>query len=463
MIIVNPAALTKKEWSSIKKKYGDINRKVLIFLSLIFTCTISYAQYEIWETQLDVDNYTHLDRIFFLDENYGWAIGGNTIGSAGPYFFTIDGGENWYVDPNSWPDNHSGTDIVFISQNTGFIAGANGIIYKTTDGGQSWVPIQTPATQNVIKLFFVDENNGWATLGQYSEGNILHSFDGGNSWGLNRVFHDCYGNTSSIFFTDENSGWVAGCAYNTENDYVAIKKTTNSGGGWETLDSLNNLSNYYMDIYFSDSSNGWIVGSYYSYNLIMHTVDGGATWEGQEVEEITKTQEPGQVNCVYFVDDTTGWIGTSVAEGGAIYFTSNGGQNWHFQQEFPQAIYDIQMINHDTGWAVGRDFVYHTNNGSFVTNVIENHVEKEPFIILPNPVTNAFRIGTSSDFFCENCQLEITNITGNSILQFNNISFEAITQNPIDLSNYPTGVYFVVIRYESNSQIINYSQKIIKL
>lgn len=64
-----------------------MKHKCLFFLALIFTSAISYAQYEIWETQLDVDNYTHLDRIFFLDENYGWAIGGNTIGSAAPIFY----------------------------------------------------------------------------------------------------------------------------------------------------------------------------------------------------------------------------------------------------------------------------------------------------------------------------------------------------------------------------------------
>lgn len=438
-----------------------MKHKCLFFLALIFTSAISYAQYEIWETQLDVDNYTHLDRIFFLDENYGWAIGGNTIGSAGPYFFTTDGGKNWYLDPNFW-DNW-GTDIAFVNQYTGFIAGGNGTLLKTIDSGQSWMPIQTPATQNLIKLFFVDENNGWASLGQYSEGSILHTIDGGDTWVLKSVFYGCYDNISNIFFINENFGWVAGCAYNTENDYVAIKKTTNGGESWGTLDSLNNLSNFYMGIYFSDSSNGWIVGSYNSNYLIRNTVDGGAIWTEQEIETIPEIQDPSQVNCVYFADDTTGWIGTSGNDGGAVYFTNNGGQNWQFQQEFPQAVYDIRMLSRDTGWAVGGDFIYHTTNGSLITNVVENHVAKEPFIIMPNPVTNAFCIETNSGFFCENCQLEITNITGNSILQLNNISFEAITHNPIDLSNFPAGIYFVAIRYKANHQIRSFNQKIIKL
>jgi photosystem II stability/assembly factor-like uncharacterized protein len=430
-----------------------MKHKFTFFLMLIFASANSYAQNEIWETQLNAHNITYLDRIYFLDENYGWTI-------CGPYFFTTDGGENWYLDPNFW--DNSGTDIVFINQDTGFIAGATGSILKTTNGGQSWIPIQTQATQNVIKLFFVDENNGWATLGQYSEGNILHTIDGGNSWVLKSVFYHCYDNISNIFFVNENTGWVAGCAYNTGNNYVAIKKTINGGESWETLDSLNNLSNFYMGIYFSDFSNGWIVGSYYNRYLIRHTQDGGLTWTEQTLPN-NSSGTPTQANCVYFADDTTGWIGTSGPGGGAIYFTNDGGQNWQVQQLFSQAVFDIQMLNRDTGWAVGSGFVYHTTNGSLITNVIENQATEKQFKITPNPVTNTFHIETNSAISCENCQLEITNITGNSILRLSSISFEAITSKSIDLSNYPAGIYFVTIRYESNHQIKCFNQKIIRL
>lgn len=441
-----------------------MKHKCLFFLALIFTSAISYAQYEIWETQLDVDNYTHLDRIFFLDENYGWAIGGNTIGSAGPYFFTSDGGKNWYLDPNFW-DNW-GTDIAFVNQYTGFIAGGNGTLLKTIDSGQSWMPIQTPATQNLIKLFFVDENNGWATLGQYSEGNILHTIDGGDNWQLEKIFTSDYSIIEEVYFANYFTGYCTGVIwdYLNNNTYNSVMNTQNGGVYWDTSFLWQNTLYEINAIFFNDPLNGWLVGSKptsTSIYIVMNTSDGGANWTEQTLEG-NFNQPPTQANCVYFADDTTGWIGTSGADGGAIYFTNNGGQSWQVQQEFPQAVYDIQMLNRDTGWAVGGDFVYHTTNGSFVTNVIENYVEKEPFIIMPNPVTNAFCIETNSGFFCENCHLEITNITGNSILQLNNISFEAITHNPIDLSNFPAGIYFVAIRYKANHQIRSFNQKIIK-
>jgi len=147
-----------------------MKRLKLLFLLLLFTTASTQAQ---WEVQLDVQNFTPLDRIFFLDENYGWTIGG------GPYFYTSDGGQNWYLSDHLL--DIQGTDIAFINHDTGFIASKNGIIYKTVNGGQNWTDIQTPATQDVMRLFFVDENNGWATF-QYNSGYLLHTEDGGNTW-----------------------------------------------------------------------------------------------------------------------------------------------------------------------------------------------------------------------------------------------------------------------------------------
>jgi len=172
---------------------------------LLFTTSYLQAQ---WEIQLDNENFTHLDRIFFLDQNNGWAIGGGTLdGGAGPYFYTTNGGEQWYLD-DDWM-NIVGSDIVFVNIDTGFIAVPNGIIRKTTDGGQNWTDIQTPATQNVIHLFFVDENNGWATLA-YPSNKILHTTDNGNNWELQEYVTFQNSGIESMFFINNSTGWGGG-------------------------------------------------------------------------------------------------------------------------------------------------------------------------------------------------------------------------------------------------------------
>jgi len=180
-----------------------MKRLKLLLLTLLLTAGQLQAQ---WQVQLDLQNYCHLDRIFFLNDTLGWAIGGATIGAGSPYFYTTNGGQNWYLGS----DSYGGTDIAFVNPDTGFIASGYGIIHKTTNAGQNWTEIQTPATQDVMRLFFVDENNGWATLGQYSEGNILHTIDGGNTWEQQKVFISNTSLVEVIFFLTDSIGYGGG-------------------------------------------------------------------------------------------------------------------------------------------------------------------------------------------------------------------------------------------------------------
>ena len=88
--------------------------------------------------------------LYFLDENLGYACS-----QRGQILKTTNGGSSWVQsvpDTNiiSWNVN----SIYFINQNVGFAAGNYGnqldIIYKTTDGGQSWSTVQNQAFQNRI-------------------------------------------------------------------------------------------------------------------------------------------------------------------------------------------------------------------------------------------------------------------------------------------------------------------------
>jgi photosystem II stability/assembly factor-like uncharacterized protein len=422
----------------------------LIFL--LFTPGYLKAQ---WEMQLDIQNFTYLDRIFFLNENLGWAIGGGSIGGLSPYFYTTDGGENWYLD-DEWY-NIEGSDIVFVNPDTGFIAGGYGVIYKTVNGGQSWTGIQTPATQNVIHLFFVDENNGWATLGQYSEGNILHTLDGGDTWALQQVFLSLTSQIEVIYFLNDCIGYGGGVIHDYINDdtYTAIMKTENQGVLWDTIYLSKNTHYSFYDIYFYDKLNGWAVGrTPYEY-LILHTNNNGETWEEQT---IAGTPEPNILSCIYFINDTTGWIGSVEPEYGAIYFTNNGGEDWQMQQEFYVPIWDIQMLNRDIGWAIGFDHIYHTTNGdTIIVNNIKDNIQKNDLLkVIPNPFYNTIQLQISKEN--QFSEIVITDVTGKTCFQG-----DKSTSNPLNLSFLQKGMYFLTIKYTINKQINFLTKKIIKL
>jgi photosystem II stability/assembly factor-like uncharacterized protein len=261
-----------------------------------------------------------------------------------------------------------------------------------------------------------------------------------------------------LFFINNQIGYSIGSDYIGNQYSNIIWKTENNGISWDLVYSAV-LENWYRDLFFTNASLGWIVGQKNGQNtsFILQTQNGATTWLEQTIQGNPK---PEIIHCVYFINETTGWLGAGTTVGGAIYFTSNGGQNWNLQQEFVDPIYDIHMLNQDTGWAVGGSYVYYTDG---VTGVFNTRARDDVFKIIPNPTNGVFRLEAISKSALNNCHLHITNIMGNTVYQLLNTSFEELSNKSIDLSHQPSGIYFIAIQYETNNQINIFNQKIIKL
>ena len=76
-----------------------------------------------------------------------------------------------------------GTDIHYFSASVGIAfvsdpgSGAS-FLYRTPDGGVSWVPVPLPPGSRVTSVHFVDEHNGYAI----GPGTLLRTTDGGETW-----------------------------------------------------------------------------------------------------------------------------------------------------------------------------------------------------------------------------------------------------------------------------------------
>jgi photosystem II stability/assembly factor-like uncharacterized protein len=149
----------------------------------------------------------HLNALFFLDANEGWAAGPAGV------LHTTDAGLNWReVDgDNSGARHVNARVLLFTHAGDGWIAGQNGTLLRTRDGGETWsaVSFPPPATGDARPYLFggtwTDASHGWF-VGDH--GTVLRTGDGGDTWTLvDAGTRDAF--LTGIAFAGAD-GWIAG-------------------------------------------------------------------------------------------------------------------------------------------------------------------------------------------------------------------------------------------------------------
>ncbi|MBK7255728.1 MAG: hypothetical protein IPI04_17895 [Ignavibacteria bacterium] len=217
---------------------------------------------DIWNYFNIPSNNFNFTSVFFVNNDIGFIGGIPYSGEMNKIFKTSDGGNTWDSILTN-PGFVSVKTIYFTNTNDGWIIQGYGILgeqvlFKTTDGGFNW---NIQFTNNILySVYFINPLTGWNS-GDGSGFNVYKSTNGGNNWipclfcGLNPVH--------SFFFTDSVKGWGA--------SEGGIINTTNAGTNWNVQYNNNPLVTY-NSIFFTDSLTGWVVGDS---GIILKTTTGG--------------------------------------------------------------------------------------------------------------------------------------------------------------------------------------------
>jgi photosystem II stability/assembly factor-like uncharacterized protein len=304
-----------------------------------------------------------------VNDNVCWASWSTSW--SGPeylngYCITTDGGTTWMCDTIPETEGGSIWGIEALDANTAYAAvetwasgGMQGI-YKTTDGGATWLKHPTAYVNSPLGpgyIHFFDSNNGVA-FGEVNPSiscvEIYTTTNGGTDWNLVPPANIPPSTAAQEFMQPVEIAIYGDCIWvpNVSSSGPRFYKSTDRGYNWTAIDLLGTNEDYVMFPAFQNESTGFRVVWRYSqsYYKLEKTMDGGDNWT-----ELPPGPFAGCIplNVCYIPGTADGYVITGCANvngysGGSAY-TLDGGNTW---TALDNGNYCYTIFNsYNVGWA----------------------------------------------------------------------------------------------------------------
>ncbi len=236
--------------------------------------------------------------------------------------------------------------VFFTSSDRGWIAGDDGFLASTQDGGKNWATYPLNTDANINEIYFRNKDNGYLVAGRQ----MFITRDAGKTWQDIKIFRSGeFGAGTpeflSIRFSDKKRGYVVGSVLQGKaDDQVVVDsllmRTEDGGDTWQRIRVPTRTELFHLD--FSGNSHGWIVGDK---GVILTTRDEGLNW---------RLQVSGVDRALYNVDFRDDKDGYAVGGGGTILRTENGGSTWEkIDSSFTNTLLRVDFADDKNGWIVG--------------------------------------------------------------------------------------------------------------
>jgi len=249
-----------------------------------------------------------------------WAVGGESLWftTSGSYLFrTLVAPSTQTPGPPASPSSPAQAGVPslaavdFVDEQHGWVGG-DGVVLGTSDGGATWSR-EYEGSANIDSIQFVDASHGWA-LGDHQ---LLVTSDGGARWTAASEPGD---GLAQVQFVSAAVGWGISGGLGAQGSPVV--HTLDGGRTWEAVSSAP-LADW---VCFGTASDGWVAAGKDAYR----TSDGGATWTRAFTAPVRGSGWTSSIGCA---GPAEAWLltrgGAAMSqEAYALFRTADAGQSW---------------------------------------------------------------------------------------------------------------------------------------
>jgi photosystem II stability/assembly factor-like uncharacterized protein len=396
--------------------------------------------------------------------------------------------QDWFQIPSGTTTHLNAID--FPTEMVGYVAGNDGVLLKTINGGADWASITysgidfVDGTENdhLLNLKFVSEQIGYIAVGPLSNG-VFKTINGGLDWELVAPAEEVLCAHYGLYFFGEDDGFVGGegCESDDEIQRIGLDGLSNT-----TISGLPSSTTMVVDFDFFDANLGIAVTGVEGNGKIIRTTDGGLNWTyifpglpaGSELTSVRFMNEnlvyvgyrsselslgllrsdDGGLSWTYDIESTTFYYPNFNAlhesDNGFLYvgadtdldpngviFEKTSESFWNFYP-VEERIFGLSSYRDSIVWAVGENGYIVVNQDPIYLKIDElNNNVSVDLILSPNPVINQLTIvglnQVEIDYFSD-AKVEIVNLLGEVLYQSNFMT-------EIDLGHFDAGIYFLAI------------------
>ena len=325
------------------------------------------------------------DDLYFRNDTTGWLVT-----RAGQIFRTSDGGTSWMEQLN---------DTTAYMRCVGFVDDYNGIVgnlkadslgnalYRTNNAGITWEVVDSASYTGEIPkgmcgLFVLDSTTMFLCGRVFGPAFFVRTYDGGETWETFNM-SDSVGMLIDVYFWDENHGiMIGGSDANRDSCHMLILYTDDSGDSWETVFLGDRTQEWGWKISFPTETIGYVSIQKKPYTAatteyFLKTTDGGLTWfEFPFMFADTSEDEVYSSLAIGFITPTRGWMGSYVNDRPTL-MTEDGGVTWS-EAGFGQNVNRIRFLHSWLGYATGRTVYKYVDSTAMDIN---------EQIVVPNQLT----------------------------------------------------------------------------